>query len=138
MHSVFSTICLICKQFSAKRFSTNRLAPLLWCWRPDRKFWIFHYIHLQQVISLTKTARHRRNRSGTVNSNTVNSKFLSNLCQIPVISCLKRMVNSNTVNSYFHLFGSKSLPKNDFELTVSDQYYEMLQFQKGNLLVVAD
>ena len=38
-------------------------------------------------------------RSGTVNSNTVNSKFLLNLCQIPIISCLKYTNNSNTVNS---------------------------------------
>ena len=38
-------------------------------------------------------------RSGTLNSNTVNSKFLSNLCQIPIISCLKITLNSNTVNS---------------------------------------
>ena len=44
-------------------------------------------------------------RSGTVSSNTVNSKFyliqsfFLNLCQIPIISCLKCIVNSNTVNS---------------------------------------
>ena len=33
----------------------------------------------------------------------------------PIISCLKCMVNS-----YFHLFRRKSLPTNDFELTVPD------------------
>ena len=35
----------------------------------------------------------------------------------PIISCLKFMVNS-----YFHLFRRKSLPTNDFELTVPDLY----------------
>ena len=33
---------------------------------------------------------------------TVNSKFLWNLCQIPIISSLKCTVNSNTVTSKFH------------------------------------
>ena len=59
-------------------------------------------------------------RSGTVNSNTVNSKF--HLIQIfyevsvnsfSIISCLKYTVNSN-----FHLIRSKTLPTNAFELTV--------------------
>ena len=63
-------------------------------------------------------------RSGTVNLNTVNSKF--HLIQsfrkdsvkcFPIISCLKCTVNSN-----FHLIQSKTLPTNDFELTVSDLY----------------
>ena len=31
--------------------------------------------------------------------NTLNSKFLSNFGKNPIISCLKIMVNSNTVNS---------------------------------------
>ena len=59
-------------------------------------------------------------RSGTVNSNTVNSKFhlIRSYCEIffyhfPNISCLKCTVNSN-----FHLIRSKILPTNDFELTV--------------------
>ena len=63
-------------------------------------------------------------RSGTVNSNTVNSKFhlIRSHCEIffyhfPNIPCLKCTVNSN-----FHLIRSKTLPTNDFELTVSDLY----------------
>ena len=61
-----------------------------------------------------------RYRSGTVNSNTVNSKFhlIRSYCEIffyhiPNISCLKCTVNSN-----FHLIRSKTLLTNDFELTV--------------------
>ena len=63
-----------------------------------------------------------RYRSGTVNSNTVNLKFhfIRSFCTMfsycfPIISCLKCMVNS-----YFGLFRRKSLPTNDFELTVPD------------------
>ena len=63
-------------------------------------------------------------RSGTVNSNTVNSKFhlIRSYCEIffyhfPNISCLKCTVNSN-----FHLIRSKTLLTNDFELTVSNLY----------------
>ena len=57
-------------------------------------------------------------RSGTVNSNTVNSKFHLSYCEIffynfPNIPFLKYTVNSN-----FHLIRSKTLPTNDFELTV--------------------
>ena len=59
-------------------------------------------------------------RSGTVNSNTVNSKFhlIQSYYEIffyhfSNISCLKCTVNSN-----FHLIRSKTLPTNDFELTV--------------------
>ena len=55
-----------------------------------------------------------------VNSNTVNSKFyfIRSFCELfsyhfPIIPCLKC-----TVNTYFHLFRRKSLPTNDFELTV--------------------
>ena len=61
-------------------------------------------------------------RLGTVNSNTVNSKFhfIRSFYQIfsyhfPNISCLKC-----TVNSKFHLIQRKSLQTNDFELTVPD------------------
>ena len=47
-------------------------------------------------------------RSGTVNSNTVNSKFhlIRSFFEIfaIIISCLKCMVNSNTVNWKFHQF----------------------------------
>ena len=61
-------------------------------------------------------------RSGTVNSNTVNSKFhlIRSICEIFLynsanIPCLKYTVNSN-----FHLIRSKTLLMNDFELTVPD------------------
>ena len=61
--------------------------------------------------------RERKYRSGTVNS-----KFhlIRSCCEIfvyncPNISCLKY-----TVNSKFHLIQSKTLPTNDFELTVPD------------------
>ena len=64
-------------------------------------------------------------RSGTVNSNTVNSKFhlIRSYCEIffyhiPNISCLKCTVNSN-----FHLIRSKTLLTNDFELTVPNLYF---------------
>ena len=61
-------------------------------------------------------------RTGTVNSNTVHSKFhfIRSFCgmfcyHFPIISCLKC-----TVNLYFHLSRRKSLSTNDFELTVSN------------------
>ena len=64
-------------------------------------------------------------RSGTVNSNMVNLMFhlIRSYCEIffynfPNIPCLKYTVNSN-----FHLIGSKTLPTNDFELTVPDLYH---------------
>ena len=63
-------------------------------------------------------------RLGTVNSNTVNSKFhlIRSYCEIffyhfPNISCLKCTVNSN-----FHLIRSKTWLINDFELTVPNLY----------------
>ena len=66
-------------------------------------------------------------RSGTVNSNTVNSKFhlLRSYYEIffyhfSNISCLKCTVNSN-----FHLIRSKTLPTNDFELTVPNLYWKL-------------
>ena len=65
-----------------------------------------------------------RYRSGTVNSNTVNSKFhvIRSHCEIffdhfPNISCLKCTVNLN-----FHFIRSKTLLTKDFELTVPDLY----------------
>ena len=68
-----------------------------------------------------------RYRSGTVNLNTVNSKFhlIRSYCEIffynfPNIPCLKCTVNSN-----FHLIRSKTLPTNDFELTVRDLYWKI-------------
>ena len=64
-------------------------------------------------------------RSGTVNSNTVNSKFhlIRSYYEIffyhfPNISCLKCTVNSN-----FHLIQIKTLLTNDFELTVPNLYF---------------
>ena len=61
-------------------------------------------------------------RSGTVNSNTVNSKFHfiqsfyeDSVNSFPIILCLKYTVNSN-----FRLIRSKTWPTNDFELTVPD------------------
>ena len=63
-------------------------------------------------------------RWGTVNLNTVNSKFhlIRSYCEIffynfPNIPCLKYTVNSN-----FHLIRSKTLPTKDFEWTVPDLY----------------
>ena len=68
-------------------------------------------------------------RSGTVNSKTVNSKFhlIRSYCEIffynfPNILCLKYTVNSN-----FHLIRSKTLPTNDFELTVPDLYQRVVR-----------
>ena len=70
-------------------------------------------------------------RSGTVNSNTVNSNFhlIRSNCEIffyhfPNISCLKCTVNSN-----FHLIRSKTLLTNDFELTVPNLYYNVITKQ---------
>ena len=70
----------------------------------------------EDLIQLSQS----RYRSGTVNSNTVNSKFhlIRSYCAIffynfSNISCLKYTVNSN-----FHLIRSKILPTDDFELTV--------------------
>ena len=64
----------------------------------------------------------KRSLHTAVNSNTVNSKFhlIRSYCEIffynfPNILCLKYTVNSN-----FHLIRSKTLPTNDFELTVPD------------------
>ena len=62
--------------------------------------------------------------SGTVNLNTINSKFhfIQSFCNssvkcFPTISCLKCTDNSN-----FHLIRRNILPMNDFELTVPDLY----------------
>ena len=66
-------------------------------------------------------------RSGTVNSNTVNSKlyliqsfYEVSVNSFAIISCLKYTVNSN-----FHLIWGKTLPMNDFELTVLDLYKKL-------------
>ena len=66
-------------------------------------------------------------RSGTVNSNTVNSKFhlIRSYYEIffyhsPNISCLKCTVNSN-----LHLIRSKTLLMNDFELTIPNLYLDL-------------
>ena len=61
-------------------------------------------------------------RLGTVNSNTVNSKFhlIRSYCEIFVYNCPNNSCLKYTVNSNFHLIRSKTLPTNDFELTVPD------------------
>ena len=69
-------------------------------------------MHQRMMILLTLEWHHLDGflgyRSGTVNSNTVNSKFhlirsfFRNFGKNPIISCLKYMVNSNTVNLNFH------------------------------------
>ena len=41
------------------------------------------------------------------------------------------MVNSNTVNSKFHLIWSKTLPMNDFKLIVPDLYNRLVTFLGG-------
>ena len=81
------------------------------------------FLGSKQTCYLTPCVCHYR--SGTVNSNMVNSKFhlIRNYCEIffynfPNIPCLKYTVNSN-----FHLIRSKTLPTNDFELTVPDLYH---------------
>ena len=69
-------------------------------------------------------------RSGTVNLNTVNSKFhlIRSYCEVfsyhlPNISCLKCTVNSN-----FHLIRSKTSLTNVFELTVPNLYWQNDKF----------
>ena len=81
----------------------------------------FHQSRSITMIEMVST----NYRQGTVNSNTVNSKFhlIRSYCEIffyncPNISCL----NALSVNSNFHLIRSKTLLMNDFELTVSDLY----------------
>ena len=76
-------------------------------------------------------------RSGTVNSNTVNSKFhlIRIIYEISVnifsiISCSKCTVNSN-----FYLIQSKTLPANDFELTVSNLYCDVTSFWHYDVII---
>ena len=90
-------------------------------------WWLIPVVgHLRVLNILMKVSIHPRNyfhyRSGTVNSNTVNSKFhlIRSYYEILFyhfsnISCLKCTVNSN-----FHLIQSKTLLTKDFELTVPD------------------
>ena len=73
-------------------------------------------------------------RSGTVNSNTVYSKFhfIRSFCgmfcyHFPIISCLKC-----TVNLYFHLIQRKYLPRNDYELTVPNLYTVNILVRQGS------
>ena len=86
----------------------------------------FYYLDLPRTcmnsLSHPNLVYFQHYRSGTVNSNTINSKFhlIRSNCEIffynfPNIPCLKYTVNSN-----FHLIRSKTLPTNDFELTVPD------------------
>ena len=83
----------------------------------------FLMVKLLRNSSLEKVL-HLNYWSGTVNSNTVKSKFhlIRSYCEIffyhfPNISCLKCTVNSN-----FHLIRSKTLLTKDFELTVPNLY----------------
>ena len=59
-----------------------------------------------------------------VNSNTVNSKFhlIQSYWKMFVYNCVNIPYLKCTVNSNFHLIWSKTLPTNDFELTVPDLY----------------
>ena len=59
-------------------------------------------------------------------------RLIRSYCEIfvyncPNISCLKYTVNSN-----FHLIRSKTLPPNDFELTVPDLYYKSFKVIIGD------
>ena len=83
--------------------NTTCFAILKVCWVTDAK---------RRVIFHTGRARLIRTRS--IRSSTL---FEVSVKAYPIISCSKC-----TVNSYFHLFQRKSLPTNDFELTVSDLY----------------
>ena len=83
-------------------------------------------LHMVNMLNV-KTHEYRL---GTVNLNTVNSKFhlIRNYYEIffynfPNIPCLKYTVNSN-----FHLIRSKTLLTNDFELTVPDLYVVLGKF----------
>ena len=71
---------------------------------------------ISEVSSLqnVNTGRARLIRTWLIQSFTL---FEVSVKYFPIISCLKRMVNS-----CFHLFPRKSLPKNDFELTVPNLY----------------
>ena len=57
-----------------------------------------------------------------VNANTVNSKFhlIQSYYEIFVFNCANIPCLKYTVNSNFHLIRIKTLPTNDFELTVPD------------------
>ena len=46
------------------------------------------------------------------------------------------MVNLTTVNLYFHLIQSKSLPMNDFKLTVPDLYKMSIHFAVSSGIVL--
>ena len=63
-------------------------------------------------------------RSGRVNSNTVNSKFhlIRSYCEIFFYHFPNTSCLKYTVNLNFHLIRSKTLLTNDFELTVPDLY----------------
>ena len=91
---------------------TQTLTDMFYTYRPKSEYITF-------IVSTNS-----RYRPGTVNSNTVNSKFhlIRSYCEIffcnfPNIPCLKYTVNSN-----FHLIRSKTLLMNDFELTVPNLY----------------
>ena len=86
--------------------------------------WLSFGNHNRLITNCPSDCNNTVYRSGTVNSNMVNSKFhlIRSYCEIffyhfTSISCLKYTVISN-----FHLIRSKTLPTNDFELTVPDLY----------------
>ena len=61
-------------------------------------------------------------RSGTVNSNMVDSEFhlIRSFCEIFVCNCPNILCLKCTVNSNFHLIRGRALLADDFELTVPD------------------
>ena len=65
-------------------------------------------------------------RSGMVNSNTVDSKFhlIQSYYEIFFYNIPNISCLKCTVNSNFHLIRSKTLLTNDFELTVPNLYLE--------------
>ena len=101
----------------------HEIGLMLRCIPDIRPGTILHPIHQTWHLALPSCYR-----SGTVNSNTVNSKLhlirffyevSGNI--FPIISCLKCTANLN-----FHLIRSKTLPTNDFELTVPDLYWYLV------------
>ena len=99
---------------------------------------LLKFLSTNLIISLKLLSCQRIYRSGTVNSNTVNSKFhlIRSYYEIffyhfPNIPCLKCTVNSN-----FHLIRSKILPMNDFELTVPDLYTKLQNHVENKYMII--
>ena len=83
-----------------------------------------YYTHLYPMPSVNITIYYIY-RSGMVNSNMVNSKFhlIRSYYEIFFYHFPNIPCLKCTVNSNFHLIRSKILPTNDFKLTVPDLYY---------------